>query len=152
MKGETTIDDGTDLNNVLNQGSELWKNSKSHEGFTVVLHACRTGRCTVDKQGNVIDPVASEISESKEMNGVTIIAPDERDAFTANGKELGPRESTNVDHNGNPLPGKTHKDIKSTHKQGYWNSFQNGQRTNQQSGDTKPEGKDQRSLWDRIFN
>lgn len=86
------------------------------------------------------------------MKGVTIIAPDERDYVSDNGKEVGPRESTNVNNNGDPLPGKAHKDIKSTSTLGFWNSFQNGQRTNKQPGNTKPEGKDQRSLWDKIFN
>lgn len=35
---------------------------------------------------------------------------------------------------------------------GKWNSFQNGKQINQQPGNTKPQGKDQRSLWDKIFN
>jgi hypothetical protein len=43
-KGETTINSGAGLNKVLNQSSELWKNSESKEGFTIVLHACRTGK------------------------------------------------------------------------------------------------------------
>jgi hypothetical protein len=58
------------------------------KNLQLFLHACRIGRCTIDKQGNVIDPVASEISKSNLMRGVTIVAPDERDAFTANGKKL----------------------------------------------------------------
>jgi len=153
MKGEGTIDSGSDLNNVLNQGSSLWKNSKNKEGFTVVLHSCRTGRCTVDKAGNVIDPVASEISKSKEMKGVTIIAPDERDGFSANGTEIGPQVTKNTDNNGEYLPGTPRSEHgKQTKQFGNWNSFQNGKRTEQQPGNTKPEGKDQRSLWDRIFN
>ncbi|SMO77477.1 hypothetical protein SAMN06265171_106276 [Chryseobacterium rhizoplanae] len=50
-EGETTINSGAALNNVLMQGSELWKNAKSHEGFTVVIHACRTGRVTTNEKG-----------------------------------------------------------------------------------------------------
>ncbi|NMR35682.1 hypothetical protein HIO71_16005, partial [Chryseobacterium aquaticum] len=147
-KGETTINDGADLNNVLNQGSDLWKNSESKDGFTVVLHSCRVGRFTLDNEGNVVDPVASKISESKEMQGVTIIAPDERDGF-GGGKEVGPVVTTNANHNGDVKRGEKPNFSKTF---GSWNSFQNGQRTNQQPGNTKPEGKDQRSLWDRMFN
>ncbi|MDQ8142911.1 RHS repeat-associated core domain-containing protein [Chryseobacterium sp. CFS15] len=147
-KGETTINDGGDLNNVLNQGSDLWKNSESKDGFTVVLHSCRVGRYTLDKIGNVIDPVASKISDSKEMKGVTIIAPDERDGFGF-GKEVGPVGTKNANHNGDVKKGE--KPI-SSGIFGSWNSFQNGQRIKQQPGNTKPEGKDQRNLWDRLFN
>ncbi|WP_375182031.1 hypothetical protein [Chryseobacterium sp.] len=41
---------------------------------------------------------------------------------------------------------------KSTGQFGSWNSFKNGEQTNQQPGNTKPSGQDQRSLWDKIFN
>jgi len=151
--GVGTVDTGAELNSVLNQGSDLWKNSESKDGFTVVLHSCRTGRYTIDKEGNVIDPVASIMSESKEMKGVTIVAPDERDGVSANGKEIGPQVTKNTDHNGNYLPGTPRSEQgKQTSQFGSWNSFQNGQRTDKQPGNTKPEGKDQRSLWDRIFN
>ncbi|WP_123862129.1 hypothetical protein [Chryseobacterium artocarpi] len=61
------------------------KNSESKEGFTVVLHSCRTGRTTVDKNGNLTESVAEKMSGSKEMKDVTIIAPDERDGFSNKG-------------------------------------------------------------------
>ncbi|MCA6069224.1 hypothetical protein JI747_018820 [Chryseobacterium sp. RG1] len=67
--GLGTIDSGEKLNDVLNQGSDLWKNSESKDGFTIVLHACRTDCYTLDNKGNVIDLVASLMSESNEMKG-----------------------------------------------------------------------------------
>jgi len=153
LAGTGTIDTGAKLDNVLTQGSDLWKNSESKDGFTIVLHACRTGRYTLDKDGNVIDPVASKMSESKEMKGVTIVAPDERDGFTGSGKEIGPQVTKNTDHNGDYLPNTPRSEHgKQTSQFGFWNSFQNGERTNKQPGNIKPEGQDQRSFWDKIFN
>ncbi|WP_051890838.1 RHS repeat-associated core domain-containing protein, partial [Chryseobacterium sp. JM1] len=153
MKGETTINDGKDLNNVLNQGSKLWSSSESKDGFTVVLHACRTGRTTIDKNGNVKESVAETISGSKEMKGVTVIAPDERDGFTNNGKEIGPQSTNSTDKNGEYLPGTPKSEQgRQTGQFGNWNSFQNGQRTDQQPGNTKPSGQDQRSFLERLFN
>lgn len=146
--GLGTVNTGKGLNDILNSNSDLWKNSESKDGFTVVLHSCRVGRYTLDNEGNVMDPVASKISESNEMKGVTIIAPDERDGF-GGGKEVGPVVTTNANHNGDVKRGEKPNFSKTF---GSWNSFQNGQRTNQQPGNTKPEGKDQRSLWDKIFN
>ncbi|MDF2934499.1 MAG: repeat-associated core protein [Chryseobacterium sp.] len=152
-KGETTINDGADLNNVLNQSSNLWKNSESKEGFTVVIHSCRTGRTTTDKKGNAVESVAEKISASKEMKGVAIIAPDERDGFSKKGTEVGPQSTYSTDRNGDYLPNTPRSEQgRATGQFGKWNTFQNGQRTDQQPGNTKPEGKDQRSLWDRIFN
>lgn len=103
--GETTINSGALLNGVLNRSSDLWKNSESKEGFTVVLHSCRTGRTTVDEKGNLMESVAEKISDSKEMKGVTIIAPDERDFINGNGIEIGPQSAKNTDNNGDYLPG-----------------------------------------------
>lgn len=150
--GVGTINSGASLNNVLNQ-SDLWKNSESKEGFTIVLHSCRTGRTTTDKDGNKVESVAEKISGSKEMQGVTIIAPDQRDGFSAGGKEIGPQTTKNTDSNGDYLPGTSRSEQgRQTGTYGNWNSFQNGQRTDQQPGNTKPTGTDQRSLWNRIFN
>ena len=151
--GVGTIDNGVELNKLLNQGSDLWKNSESKEGFTIVLHSCRTGRTTTDKNGNKIESVAEKLSGSDEMKGVTIIAPDERDGFSANGIEIGPKVTKNTDSNGEYLPNTPRSQQgRQTNTYGNWNSFQGGDRINQQSGNTKPGGKDQRSLWDRIFN
>ncbi|WP_147474514.1 hypothetical protein [Chryseobacterium nematophagum] len=152
-KGETTINSGAGLNKVLNQNSKLWKTSESKEGFTIVLHSCRTGRTTVDKNGNLTESVAEKISESKDMKGVTIIAPDERDGFSTKGTEIGPQVTKNTDNNGEYLPGTPKNEKgKQTSEYGNWNSFQNGKRTNQQPGNIKPQGTDQRSFWNRIFN
>ncbi|RMZ57921.1 hypothetical protein D1632_16560 [Chryseobacterium nematophagum] len=117
------------------------------------MHSCRTGRTTVDLKGNLTDSVAEKISGSKEMKGVNIIAPDERDGFSNKGTEVGPQVTKNTDNNGEYLPGtpKSEKG-KQTSEYGNWNTFQNGQRIDQQPGNTKPQGTDQRSLWDRIFN
>jgi RHS repeat-associated protein len=152
-KGESTINSGADLNNVLNQGSELWRNSESKEGLTVVIHSCRVGKYTIDENGNVVKPVAAEISSSDEMSGVTIIAPDQRDGFSADGREIGPQTTKNTDFNGDYLPGtpKSEKG-KQTGVLGNWNVFINGRLDSQIEGNKKPEGKDQRSLWDKIFN
>ncbi|WP_276591845.1 RHS repeat-associated core domain-containing protein [Chryseobacterium sp. GM_Chr_2] len=153
--GETTINSGALLNDVLNKSSDLWKNSESKEGFTVILHSCRTGRTTVDEKGNLTESVAEKISDSKEMKGVTIIAPDERDFFngSGNGIEIGPQSAKHTDKNGEYLPNTPRSEHgKRTGQFGSWNSFKNGQQTNKQSGSTKPQGTDQRSTWDRIFN
>ncbi|MDQ1856569.1 RHS repeat domain-containing protein, partial [Chryseobacterium sp. WLY505] len=151
--GLGTVDTGGKLNNILNQSSDLWKNSESKEGFTVVLHSCRTGRATIDKDGNVTESVAEKMSGSKEMKGVTIIAPDERDGFSNKGTEVGPQSTYSTDRNGEYLPNTPKSEHgRQTGQFGKWNSFQNGQQTSQQPGNTKPQGMDQRSLWDRIFN
>jgi len=143
MKGNSTIKTGADLNNVLNQGSELWKNSDNKEGFTIVLHACRTGKFTTNKDGSSESPVAANISKSNEMEGVTIVAPDERVGFTAGGKEIGPQVTKNADANGDLKPGD--KAVQSN-KFGHWNSFINGFFFGQQQGNKKPEGKPQYSF------
>ncbi|HCM34214.1 hypothetical protein [Chryseobacterium sp.] len=146
---------GANLNDILNESSELWKNSESKEDFTIVLHSCRTGRYTLDSDGNVKEPIASEISKSKEMKGVTIIGPDERDGFSANGKEIGPQTTKFTDNNGEYLPN-TPRDQhgKQTKKFGYWNSFKNGERTNKQPGNTKPAGKEKEkeNFFKKLFN
>ena len=144
-----TVKTGANLNSILNEASKLWKDSESKNGFTLVLHSCRTGRYTLDDNGNVVDPVASEISKSPEMEGVTIVAPDERDGFTADGREIGPQITKNANHNGDVNKGE--KPLQ-TRKFGYWNSFKNGERINKQPGNTKPQGKDQRSFLEKIFN
>lgn len=61
--GETTINSGALLNGILNRSSDLWKNSESKEGFTLVLHSCRTGRTTVDEEGDLTESVAEKISD-----------------------------------------------------------------------------------------
>ncbi|WP_053077126.1 DUF6443 domain-containing protein [Chryseobacterium sp. BLS98] len=153
--GLGTIKTGASLNNILNESSELWKNSESKEDFTIVLHSCRTGRYTLDNDGNVKDPVASEISKSQEMKGVTIIGPDERDGFSLNGKEIGPQVTKFTDNNGEYLPN-TPRDQhgKQTKQFGYWNSFKNGERTNKQPGNTKPAGreKEKGNFFKNLFN
>ena len=153
MKGSGAINEGSELNNVLNQGSSLWKNSKDKNGFTVVIHSCRTGRCTTDKNGNKEPSVAEKISSSPEMEGVTIIAPDQRDGFTSNGYEVGPQATKNTDQNGDYLPNTPDNEKgKQTSQFGNWNSFKNGKMIDQQRGNTKPTGKDQRSFWEKLFN
>ncbi|MBP1221755.1 3-coathanger stack domain-containing protein [Flavobacterium sp. 1355] len=140
-KGETTINSGAGLNKVLNQSSELWKNSESKEGFTIVLHACRTGKYTMDKNGKVVEPVADKISASKEMEGVTIVAPDQRDGFSADGKEIGPQATKNTDFNGDYLPGtKKEEQGRQTSTYGFWNTFVSGTLTQQTNGNQKPSG------------
>lgn len=146
-KGETTINSGALLNGILNRSSNLWKNADSKDGFTIVLHACRTGRTTIDKKGNVEESVAEKISESKEMKGVTIIVPDERDGFSNKGTEVGPQSTYSTDRNGDYLPGTPKKEQgRQSGQFGQWNSFQNGKQISKQPGNTKPQGQDQRSL------
>lgn len=134
--GVGTIDSGASMNNVLNQ-SELWKNSESKEGFTIVLHSCRTGKTTMDKDGNKVESVAEKIS--KEMPGVSIIAPDERDGFSANGNEIGPQVTKNTDFNAEYLPNTPKKEQgKQTSTYGNWNTFSNGMLIWQSAGNNIP--------------
>ncbi|WP_374175088.1 DUF6443 domain-containing protein [Flavobacterium tructae] len=138
--GKTAINTGQMLNKTLNEMSSLWKNSKSKEGFTVVIHACRTGRYTLDKNGNLVDPIAAKISASKEMIGVAIIAPDERDGFSAKGKEIGPQMTKNVDFNGDYLFKNSPHGIQS-HKFGNWNTFMYGRLIYQTTGQNVPKNR-----------
>lgn len=151
-KATQQLNTGQRLDKVLTQSSELWANSESHEGFTVVIHSCRTGKETTDKDGNKVESVAQKISGSDEMKGVNIIAPDERDYFSSEGKELGPYQTTNTDCNtGNPLPGKKHEDLKRINdKQGNWNIFSDGSQTDQYDGDWTPKANP--TIWDKIFD
>ncbi len=143
-KGETTITTGAQLNKILNQSSPLWKDSKSKEGFTVVIHSCRTGRSTTDEKGNTVPSVTQKMSGSKEMQGVNLVAPTERDFFSGSGsgKEMGPLVAKNTDSNtGDYLPG-TPKEQQGipTNTMGNWNTFNGGQLTDQHNGNWSPGG------------
>lgn len=139
-EGETTINSGKILNNTLNSTSTLWKNSKNKEGFTIVIHACRTGRYTLDKDGNFVDPVAAKISASKEMMGVAIVAPDERDGFSAKGNEIGPQRTKYVDFNADYLF-KSSPQGQQTRQFGNWNTFMYGHLIYQTSGNNVPKNR-----------
>ena len=76
------------------------------------------------------------------MQGVNIIAPTERDFFSKSGTEMGPYEAQNTDKNtGDYLEGTPEeKHGIPTDVEGKWNTFQNGQKTEQQDGSSKPGG------------
>ncbi|MDX8581096.1 RHS repeat-associated core domain-containing protein, partial [Elizabethkingia sp. HX YK] len=128
---------GKVLNQILNKHSSLWKNTENKDGFTIVLHSCRTGRCTTNKEGKERESVAGKISGSKEMKGIKIIAPDERDFFDGS-KEIGPRAVKNTDKNGEYDEGIPDKKKGVQTGEGNWNVFENGKKTNQYDGSWTP--------------
>ncbi len=70
--------------------SEVYKNRKEGDNVTVVIHSCRTGRSFTDEKGRYNASFAEKMSAA--FPDLTIIAPDERDAFSSDGREMGPRK------------------------------------------------------------
>lgn len=139
-KDEQQITTGSILNKTLEKTSALWRHSKSKEGFTLVIHACRTGRYTF-MNGKFTDPVAAKISASKEMKGVMIIAPDERDGFSLKGKEIGPQKTKHVDYNADYLYNDPKTHGQQTRQFGHWNIFMNGLFLWQNAGSNIPKNR-----------
>jgi hypothetical protein len=135
------ITTGQTLNRLLNKMVPEWKNANDHAGMTVVLHACRTGRTTTDEKGKEVQPVAGNISASKEFKDVIVIAPTERDVFTSEGEEIGPRVVNSTDQNGDYKNGSPReKEGQVTDQQGQWNVFKNGKLIGSYDGDWAPKG------------
>ncbi len=106
---------------MLNQ-SDVYQNNKDSKGLTVILHSCRAGRSYVDENGNY-QPSYGE-TQSEAYPDYTIIAPDERDAFSSDGKELGPRKlDDSKNKRGDYRDGAEHRVGKQL---GNWNVFKGG--------------------------
>lgn len=139
------INNGEQLNAVLNRNSDSWKNKESGEGMTVVLYSCRTGSDVKDKEGNTIDQsVAQKISASDEFKDVEIIAPDQRVYFTEDGpvgtyeaKYAGPNDEYKAD-----APDRSRSETP-----GNWNVFKNGELIRSYQGDWKPNENPSFSDW-----
>ncbi len=117
---------------------------KEGEAITVVLHSCRTGRTTTDKNGKRGRIFCAKNIYS--IPGVTIIAPDERDVFfsdpneAGSAREGGPMQAKYSDENGDY----TKEDKNGDHNKelsgemGNWNVFQGGKQTGQYDGNWTP--------------
>ncbi|MEO6230421.1 MAG: DUF6443 domain-containing protein [Ferruginibacter sp.] len=149
---------------MLSQENDTWKNRKPNEHLTVVLHACRTGRDGYDGGGkyeSAPKSFANRMSEA--FPNVTFIAPDERDAFSAEvgkpetAREIGPRKLINgkpnsdpveTDKEGNALP---YEKLHATgDEQGSWKVFNKGVVTEEYDGDWKPTANP--GILDNIFH
>ena len=121
IDGKTvSIKDAKNLTAFLSDHSDVWKNRKDGEDVTVVLHSCRTGEGENSFAKNV----------SNDMDGVTIIAPDQRD-FISSDKELGPYKSKYTDTN-NEYKRDENGNVKSKERsdeRGNWKVFKNGEET-----------------------
>jgi RHS repeat-associated protein len=128
------------LDKFLSVHSKTWQNRKEGEDVTIVLHSCRTG------EGN--NSFAQNIS--KDMDGVTVIAPDQRVYIPASG-ELGTYKTKNVDSNNEYLRDENNQ-IKSKERSnelGNWRIFNAGQETELYKGDWKP--KENPTWWDNLW-
>jgi len=123
-----TVRTAKQLDKLLSEHSEVWKNRQKDDNTLIVLHACRTG------EGD--ESFAQKVS--KEL-GVTVIAPDQRVYFDNTG-EVGTYKAKYVDQN-NEYKLKNNGDIKSrarSEEKGNWRVFYNGQETNSFRGDWHP--------------
>jgi len=105
--------------------SDVYQMNKKSDNLVVILHSCRLGRSYTDEKGNYVPSYAEEMSA--EFPKLTIIAPDERDAFNSldKGGEIGPRQiddplNTRADYK----PGAEHH--VNIDKPGNWNVFKDG--------------------------
>lgn len=119
------------FDDMMKKESPEYKKARAEKThITVILHSCRTGRITFDKNGKPIPSVAQRYST---IPGVTVIAPDERDMFTvtdakdpSTAYEVGPRVGDNTDSNGNwKSKDKTTHTFKNG-RFGKWNTYKNG--------------------------
>lgn len=147
---EQQITSGKRLNSLLGKLSSEWKETKDHSGMTVVIHSCRTGKCTTDANNNAVDPIAQVISGSEEFKGVTIIAPTERDYFDDSGKEIGPYVSKFTDNNSDYKPNiPREKHGQRTNERGKWNVFKDGKLVGSYDGNWTPKGNPR--FFDNLF-
>lgn len=141
VDGKTvSIKNAKQLTTFLSKHSEVWKNKKDGDDVTVVLHSCRTG------EGD--NSFAQRVS--KDMEGVTIIAPDQRD-YISSEKELGPYKAKYTDAN-NEYKRDANGDIKNkeqSSERGNWRIFQNGAETESYNGGWTP--KEKPSWWDKVW-
>jgi len=137
----TSITSVQGFKNFLNEHSDTWKNRKEGENITIVLHSCRTG------EGE--SSFAQEISSK--LEGVTVIAPDQRDYIGTEG-EVGTYKAKYVDKN-NEYKRNSDGEIKSkerSNETGNWRVFKGGKETESYKGDWKP--KENPSSWDKFWN
>ncbi len=126
--------------------SDVYQTNKNSENIVVIIHSCRAGRSYVDEKGNYIPSYAEQMSA--EYPNLTIIAPDERDAFSTEGKELGPRKID--DQKNNRADYKDGAEHKVNNKSGNWYVFKNGKNTGSYSSDDY-DATEAPSWFERIF-
>jgi len=118
-----TISKATEFKSVLKMSPHY--EVQSNSGHVVaVLHSCRTGRPIIDKNGNISPSFAQKMSKELLM---TVIAPDERDYFSASG-EKGPFYTKSTDEgNRDYIPGTTVEQRgKSTGRSANWLVYNEG--------------------------
>ncbi len=105
---------GKDLDKILQQKEEKWRNRAQGQTVIVVLYGCSSGNMeTKDrKTGDIIKPVAQNISGSKEFSSAIIIAPANTVYYNGDGC-MGTFK--NEDESGNPTDPSV------------WNVFYNGE-------------------------
>jgi len=129
------------LDKLLSKYSETWKNKGEKDNITIVLHSGRTG------EGE--NSFAQKVSEG--LEGVTVIAPDQRGYFSSKG-EFGAYKAKYVDDN-NEYERNNDGQIKSKERSnelGNWRVFRDGKETESYKGDWKP--KENPSWWDKFLN
>lgn len=105
-----------DFEEFLNERSELWKNRKEGELMYVVLHACLTGRETI--QDNFVMPSAAEWFS--DLANTVVIAPDQKMVLGNRSGEFAIWKQLGVDRNGGWLSSR--KEF-SLIEYGNWNVF-----------------------------
>ncbi len=129
------------FNEYLTAKSEQWRNRKEGGNTVVVLYACRSGRATVDDDGNVTkQSLAQRVSEKY---GITVIAPDERNLVYSDGTGI-PTRAKYGDKNGN-YSSEDH----TLEGEGNWLVYKNGELTEMYGAGWTPKANP--TLWDRIF-
>jgi hypothetical protein len=142
---KVTIENAKQLEGFLSENSETWKNKKDGDKPVIVLHSCNTGRDQKDGSSSF----AQKISESEVFKDVTVIAPNERDYFDANG-EVGTYKAKHADANG-AYKTNDNGEVKSKARSetpGSWRIFKNGEQTGQYRGDWK--AKEEPTMWDNM--
>jgi len=120
------ITNGKQLDNLLSQYSDVWKNRKEGD-----------------------NSFAKRVSE--DLENVTVIAPDQRDYYNSEG-EMGTYKAEYADEN-NEYKRDSNGKIKSNKNSdtpGNWRGFKNGKEIRSYRGDWQP--KEKPTLWDRLWN
>ncbi|MCK9311587.1 MAG: hypothetical protein M0P26_04825, partial [Bacteroidales bacterium] len=126
------ISDAKGLQGFLDKNSKVWQKRNKEEKIMIVLHSCETGKETSEN-------AASFAREGSKIKNTIIIAPNENIVVTSDGVELGSMKEQR-DKNGK---------IVSAEYGDFW-QFENGNRTNTYTGDSKVGTKEFDSSWNKI--
>jgi RHS repeat-associated protein len=133
---EIPIESTKDFEDFLSTNSKIWQNRTEDEDVTIILHACETGKETVEGTS-----FARDIS--KGLKNTTIIAPSDKVVVNnSNDTEMGSYSTRTINKDGES---KVISD-----KKGKWNEFSEGEKTGSHPGNWKPKQQDDNFIWNMF--